>query len=325
MSSNEGRMPDHRPDATRPPEGEPQARCSDAARARREPLHASAPRYGRFLLLEMPGPWGRSALTECRLDATVAGQLATQAEHAATRVVLIRRPAGSSPDAPLSYAIADTGPQAPGAERIHWSSYHDQAQLLDLDLTEDVKASGPQQVALVCTNAKRDQCCAIRGRPVAAALADETSWDVWECSHLGGHRFAANVLLLPSGDMFGRLDPGLAVEALARFEAGEIMLSHHRGRCGQRPMVQAALHAAALRLSDSRQGALRSTGKRQLPEAPAADLWEVDVAHRDLPGAEAIYRVTVAGTKPVPALLSCADQAPKSELRYEAIAFARLR
>jgi hypothetical protein len=313
------------PGLARPPDGGPKVRCSDAARARLEPLHASAPRYGRFLLLEVPGPWGRSALTECRLDATVAGELAARAEHAATRVVLIRRPAGSSPDAPLSYAIADTDPANRGAERIHWSSYHDQTRLLDLDLTADIKAGGPQQVALVCTNAKRDQCCAIRGRPVAAALADETAWDVWECSHLGGHRFAANVLLLPSGDMFGRLDPDLAIEALTRFAAGEIMLSHHRGRCGQRPMVQAALHAAALRLGDSRQGALRSTDKRKLPGDPAADLWEVDLAHRDLPGAEAIYRVTVAGTKSDPAYLSCADQAPKSELHYEAIAFTRLR
>jgi hypothetical protein len=317
------------PGLARPPEGGPKVRCSDAARARLEPLHASAPRYDRFLLLEVPGPWGRSALTECRLDATVAAELAARAEQAATRVVLIRRPTVHNPtpgpETPLAWAIADTAPRTHGAERIHWSSYHDQIQLLDLDLTADIKASGPQQVALVCTNAKRDQCCAIRGRPVAAALADETSWDIWECSHLGGHRFAANVLLFPSGDMFGHLDPDLAVEALTRFEAGEIMLSHHRGRCGQRPMVQAALHAAALRLGDSRQGALRSTDKRKLPGDPAADLWEVDVAHRDLPGAEAVYRVTVAGTRPDPAYLSCADQAPKSELRYEAIAFTRLR
>jgi Sucrase/ferredoxin-like len=310
----------------------PTIRCSDAARARQEPLHASALRYGRFLLLEVPGPWGRAALTECSLDAAIAADLAARAERAVTRIELIRRPGrrDDGPDAaarPLAWAIADT---TPGAERIRWGSWRDPAELPELDLAAEVSAGGPQRVALVCTNAKRDQCCARRGRPVAAALADATSWDTWECSHLGGHRFAANVLLLPSGEMFGELDPDLAVTVLAAFDEGEILLSHHRGRCGQRAMVQAAMHAAALRLGEGRVGALRGVGSRNLPGAAAADIWEVDVAHsdvarRDDPRAEAVYRLTVAGTPTEPALLSCADAEPKPEFRYEAVGFTRLR
>jgi hypothetical protein len=269
----------------------------------------------------MPGPWGRKALTESRLDPAIAAELAARAEQANTRIVLIRRPAARAPAEPstLSWAIADTD-----TERICWGSYTDQTDLLAPDITAPVPALGPQRTALVCTNARRDQCCAIQGRPVAAAIANTTSWDTWECSHLGGHRFAANVLLLPSGQLFARLDPDLAIEALTKFEAGEIMLSHHRGRCGQHPTVQAALHAAALRLGDSRPDALRSTATRHLPDATPADLWEVEIAHRDLPNAEAIYRVTVSGTKPTPAFLSCTDPTPKSDPHYQAIAFTRL-
>ena len=50
---------------------------------------------------------------------------------------------------------------------------------------------------LVCTNGKRDACCARDGLPVARALAALRPDEAWECSHLGGHRFAANVALAP--------------------------------------------------------------------------------------------------------------------------------
>ncbi len=147
----------------------------------------------------------------------------------------------------------------------------------------------------MCTNGKRDQCCALRGRPVAGAIADGTDWDTWECSHLGGHRFAATMMLLPTGDMFGWLDEESAVEVTRRFDAGLLVLPHYRGRCGQPEQVQAALHAAALRLGDSRRGVLAVSGVRPSPAGPGADAgcarggrraaeaevrWEVDVVHQ---------------------------------------------
>jgi Sucrase/ferredoxin-like len=195
----------------------------------------------------------------------------------------------------------------------------------------------------VCTNGKRDRCCAVRGRPVAAAIADATGWDTWESSHLGGHRFAATALLLPSGDMFGQLDPESAVEVLRQFDAGRIVPAHYRGQCAQPLAAQAALHTAAVRLGDFRRGAIEVVSLRPglagagtgWPEAatgsrPAADLWEVEVVHRaDDGGAESdpgpAYRVTMAGTRLAPALLSCGDTEPKAEVRYEAIAFTRIR
>ena len=48
-------------------------RCGDAARMRGEPLAASAAPYRRFLLLEVPGPWGSSALDGKHLDSDTAG------------------------------------------------------------------------------------------------------------------------------------------------------------------------------------------------------------------------------------------------------------
>jgi hypothetical protein len=275
------------------------------------------------------------------MEAGVAGAAAS-----GTNVLLIRRhgrhrPAasagaetGTGADAegrPMAWAIADT---SPGVERVLWGSWREPADLLRLDLAAPlppaVDGTGPQRLALVCTNGKRDQCCALRGRPVAGAIAAATDWDTWECSHLGGHRFAATMMLLPTGDMFGWLDQESAVEVTRRFDAGHLVRSHYRGRCGQPEQVQAALHAAAVRLGDFRRGALQASGPRLLAdqadgEAPGdAGPWEVEVVHRARPGEEAAYRVVLAGMKTAPAFLSCADDVPKAETHYKAVAFNRL-
>jgi len=320
----------------------PAMRCADAARMRGEPLQASAVRYHRFLLLEVPGPWGSSALDEKRMDAGIAQRLARAATAADTHVVLIRRPgrhplAGADARQKVTaWAFADT---SPGAERVLWGTWRDPADLLGLDLTADipgeVNAAGPRRLALVCTNGKRDQCCAIRGRPVAAAVAAGTDWDTWECSHLGGHRFAATAMLLPTGDMFGWLDPESALEVMQRFDAGQLLLSRYRGRAGQPFPVQAALYAAAVRLGDSRRGAVQVSSARPAPAGPAsgwperstgeADRWEVEVIHRTERPPGTAYRMIMAGSRQAPAFLSCADSKPKAEIRYEALSFSRIR
>jgi len=93
---------------------------------------------------------------------------------------------------------------------------------------------------LVCTNGARDPCCAIRGPAVAQALERELPGQVYECSHLGGHRFAANVLVLPDGLCFGRVDARTAVVLAAELEAGRLPLDHLRGRTALEPEQQAA-------------------------------------------------------------------------------------
>ena len=308
----------------------PPMRCAVSARVRGESLHASAVRYRRFLLLEVPGPWGASAFDEKHMDPEVARELSARAAAADVHVLLIRRP-GRHPSAAkgakqrvMAWAFADTT-----TERVLWGAWRTPEDLLSLDLTADIpgecNAVGPQRLALVCTNGKRDQCCALRGRPVAATIAADTDWDTWECSHLGGHRFAATMMLLPTGDMYGWLDQDTSREVLERFDAGEFALSHYRGRAGQSEPVQAALHEAAVRLGDFRRDALRVSAARPAPEPPegnAEGLWEVEVVHRAGPETRIAYRVVVAGSQVAPSFLSCGDSSPKAETRYETLSFA---
>jgi hypothetical protein len=314
-------------------------RCADAARMRGEPLAASAVRYSRFLLLEVPGPWGTSALEGRHMEPGTARLLADAASASGTHVLLIRRvgrlsAASGAGTGAMAWALADT---SPGAECVRWGTWRDPAELLDLDLTAAFSgaagATGSQRLALVCTNGKRDQCCAVRGRPVAAAIA-AAGWDTWECSHLGGHRFAATIMLLPTGDMFGCLDPDSAAAAMRRFDAGQLMLSHYRGRCGQPVPVQAALHAAAVRLGEFRRGAIRASWARPLPASrgggrperarDAADRWEVELVHQTEAGSETAYRMVLEGAALAPTFLSCGDGIPKTETHYESRSFSRV-
>lgn len=93
---------------------------------------------------------------------------------------------------------------------------------------------------LVCTNGARDPCCAIRGAAVAKALDAARPGSVYESSHLGGHRFAANVLVLPDGLCFGRLDVRSALALVHELETGRLPLEHFRGRTSLTEEQQAA-------------------------------------------------------------------------------------
>jgi Sucrase/ferredoxin-like len=330
---------------------QPLMRCAEAARMRGETPHASAMRERRLLLVEVPGAWGHSALDESFADPGIAQRLGAAAAASDMRVVLIRRPgrhpsawrdaghgrpgAGAGPEGAFAWAIADA---TAGVERVLWGSWRRPADLLDLDLAADltqVSVRGPQRLALVCTNGKRDRCCAIQGRPVAAAIGAIGGWDTWECSHLGGHRFAATILLLPTGDMFGQLNPESAVTALRQFDAGRFAAPYYRGRCGQPAAVQAALHAAATRLEDFRRDAIQVTAAAALTPASvsapapvsagtAADVWEVEISHRTDGKELARYLVTMSGTRRAPALLSC-DAQPKPDICYDTMTFTRIR
>ena len=94
---------------------------------------------------------------------------------------------------------------------------------------------------LVCAHSRRDTCCAVRGRAVAAELQAVRPGVVWECSHTGGHRFAANVLVLPSGLLYGRVLPESVSELVDATERGDVITGLLRGHVGHTAADQAAI------------------------------------------------------------------------------------
>lgn len=283
-------------------------RCAVAARARRDPIPATAGPAQRLLLIELNGPWGHDALRDSRLDRYLSGRLADRAAAAGVRIQLIRRPGrhavpGSVSPAGAPGAAAALVDVRPGYEALSWLTWHEPHQLLEIDLTAPVVAQGAQDVVLVCTHGRHDLCCALDGRPVAAHLAARGDAEVWETSHLGGERFAANMLLLPTGDLFGRLDPESASQALTDFRAGRIDLAHHRGRFGRPAVEQAAIFQAMHAVGVDGRDLVRVLEVRQLEE----HRWSVDVA---VAAPRATHRVVLRDRWSTPERLTCSAAVP---------------
>jgi hypothetical protein len=138
-----------------------------------------------------------------------------------------------------------SGPGAPWIER-------GSAERIDQALDLDTGALGrgerigldpyAARLFLICTHGRRDPCCAERGRPVAAAVASAFPEETWESSHIGGDRFAGNLVAFPHGLYLGRLDDETAPRVARAYVGGEITLAHHRGRSCFAMDVQAAEH-----------------------------------------------------------------------------------
>jgi hypothetical protein len=216
------------------------SRCSVRALARGDSPVATASPAQRWLLIEQPGPWGRDALTESRFDQTVAPLLARRSREENVRLLLVRRPGERLADSGRRWAYADS---RPGEEGLWWSVRASDADLLTAPWDGSVGERTDRPVYLVCTHGGHDACCALRGRPLARAMPAPGPADVWECSHLGGDRFAANVVVLPHGFYYGQV-PGDGAELVRAHERGQVALPWLRGRAGVAPPGQAAQHSA---------------------------------------------------------------------------------
>jgi len=91
----------------------------------------------------------------------------------------------------------------------------DYEDLLNLDLAAIVagepiyqKYVSDERVFLVCTNGRRDKCCAKFGPPIYAEVARAVGDAAWQTTHIGGHRFSACVVFLPDGIIYGRIADG---------------------------------------------------------------------------------------------------------------------
>jgi hypothetical protein len=261
-------------------------RCATASLGRADTLAGTASTVRAFLLLEHPGPWGADVLRDSRLPDGVGARLAADARSAGVRVLFVRRH-GRRPTAEgcrVFAAYAD--PVAPWAET---TTLDDLAGVLDLDLTALGAGRSPGLTAyrhallLVCTHGRHDACCAERGRPVASAVAAAHPEEAWEVSHIGGDRFAANLLVLPHGLYYGHLDPESAIAVSGSHLTGHLDLDHLRGRSGLPMPVQAAEIALRRQLGETRGEALRFVRRRADGTATrawfdvAGTSWEVEV------------------------------------------------
>jgi len=217
--------------------------CSELARSENDQLFGTAKNIRLFFVLEYWQAWQRKALECDLLSAEVRAFLKGVSKQVSTRVVLVRRPESKERRPSCWIAVPGSHGKPSMLYRRQLDEYGDVLDIPVLDLVNGNRASeieiSNEPMFLVCSHGKRDKCCAKFGNPIAQQLA-AADGAVWESTHLGGCRFAANMLCLPDGLLYGQLDPETARLAIDNYRAGSIVLENFRGRSEYAKPVQAA-------------------------------------------------------------------------------------
>jgi len=264
------------------------APCSVTSRASDEPLAGTAPHALTWVAVEEPGPWGRDAIADSPLPDGLRATLRIF-KDAGVGVLLIRRHDERRPVHERTVLVARTAPggtllrrgcTVEGDELATWDP-----QLLAAGQLPAFGGVSRDPILLVCTHSRRDACCARLGRSFVDALLRAVpgqSAHIWECSHIGGHRFAPVTLTLPSGIVHGRLSDAEAPRLAEALERGLVLPESMRGRTSFPAPLQKAGIAVRQLIRETRADAidvLALAGERAVPVDAG---WAVPTVPTDL-------------------------------------------
>lgn len=264
-------------------------RCSEVEG---EPLPGSAKPGSTYVLLEHGDHWGHDIL-----DGEAFGEELTAKLSTLPGLYLIRkvgREGHGKKEQCVAYLVFC---EDNVVEQLYVSGPED---LLTLDLTgpgrNHNRGAKPvdDPVLLVCTHAKRDMCCALKGRPMAKALTEAyPDAHIWESSHTKGHRFAPSMVLFPSGYSFGRLNVEAAKSMFEAATRGEMFLPGNRGRCTYSARGQVAELAVFQQCAERRIPLTGASKVEDSGDGPVAvtindtgveRLFSVELERREVPG-----------------------------------------
>jgi hypothetical protein len=281
--------------------------CSDISRENDEPLGATASRIDRWLLVEYRGLWSSDALVGSGLSDQVKAWLRQlRSAEPRTRLIFIRRPDRRRREE-LAVYVADS---REGHERLGYLEVLSHDALRGLDPWQEAAAlAGP--LFLVCTHGKHDPCCARRGRPLFEALSEQLDPEsVWQCTHIGGDRFAGNVVCLPHGVYYGRVEREDVPALVDDYLGGHVSLTHYRGRSCWPFAVQAAERRIRAEEGLTSLDDLALSGVEQLEKRRWRIAFETPVGARELDVVAELGELSQ---------LTCNAEAAKRPLRYVAM------
>jgi hypothetical protein len=193
-----------------------------------------------WLLIEYPGPWAGDALEQALAEAFPAPEQRERVEQLRAqglRTLLVRQPGRHTRESRLpGRRVFVGGTAGPAGRWMECFRIDELNELADLDLGAiadgrgglGVPVSGP--MFLVCTHGTKDMCCALLGRPLAASLGATYPGRAWEVSHVGGDRWAGNLLVVPDGFLHGQLDAAEAAQVANAALGGQVEPDRLRGR-----------------------------------------------------------------------------------------------
>ena len=247
--------------------------CSQTSLEVAEPMAGTAcAQTLHWIGLEYARPWRPKGVTDTDLSEPVADWLRSQAASPETRPLLLRQRGRKG------RALIYANLQRDRVHRFELDRYRD---LLDLPwraLRAGATDEGltHEQPIFVCTHSARDHCCGLHGAGVARELCKRAGDRVWQCSHLGGHRFAATLVALPHGIHFGRVRASDAESLLHHLDSGRLFdLAKVRGQV----RYSAAEQAACLQLRRE-TGDLGVRAFDRVTSTQGSDAIEVAIHHR---------------------------------------------
>ena len=288
--------------------------CSDAARLRGDDNNATAARVDVWILVELPITWGRDPIAEAALPQVVRDAL-RRASHEIprSRVVFIRKRVECL--GPTRVYVVRSGPHS-GTTRLDLDSIDEVATIPFISVANDTSAPAARPLVLVCTHGQHDSCCGRRGYPLFDALRKRDDLEVWQCSHVGGDRFAANAVVLPWGIYYGPVEPRDADALAESIVRDEIFLPGYRGRSSMSRPVQAAETFIRRETNILARDAFRLITRESLPDG------RMQVHFRDADGA--VHDVTIDQfTSAETAMLTCTAKEATTVPQFRLVDYKR--
>ncbi|MEM9951496.1 MAG: sucrase ferredoxin [Chloroflexota bacterium] len=282
---------------------------ADIARQNREPLYGTIKSAEVWLLLEYNGVYTNQAWDDARIPDDVKAKLN---DYPNGRALLVRQPDQiNALDRKISLFVVDAVADTPAVYHIEMQSYTDVLDL-DIDAVRAGEIVTPETTPLyvICTNGKRDVCCSKYGVALYNAMRERVHEQVWQASHIGGHRFAGTMYCFPDAICYGFLEASDSDAIISSYQNRELLLDKLRGHAIYDKPAQAAEYYLRRRLGNIKLDGVKVESQNGN---------QIDFRVNDMH-----YRVTIADGKPLQVIATTGDETFKEVPQFKLVDIQQL-